>query len=139
MEESIIKAFDIKQRDVKTYSPLTLAYIGDAVYELVIRTLLVSVSERTTKEYTKRAAEYSMAPTQCFMIKSLLPDLSDEEKAAYRRGKNASPAHVAKSGTPQDYYEATALESLIGWLYVQDKEDRIYELIKLGMERINAE
>jgi len=139
LEAQIKDTLEINGRDVKTYSPLALAFVGDSFYELVIRTMLVETAERTTAAYTKLASSYAKAPTQAKLALAIEGELSEEEAAAFRRGKNASPHNIAKSGTPKDYFLATALESLIGWLYVQGREARAIELIRDGMLELSAD
>ena len=137
MEESIRRIFSLSGRDARTYSPLSLAYIGDSVYELIIRTCLTEEKELSSKEYTKLSSGLSKAPAQARIADAIMGMLSPAEAEAFRRGKNASPHSIAKSGTPMDYHIATGLESLIGWLYVTGAEERAIELIKTGMETMS--
>ena len=103
MEESIgllncIKSkFNCKEVDIRGYSPLTLAYIGDAIYDLIIRTVIVERANRATNELHKRTTRYVKAATQAMMIEAIVPDLTEEELAIYKRGRNAKSYTSAKN------------------------------------------
>lgn len=141
MEKGIREAFGLSGREVKTYSPLTLAYLGDCVYELVLRTVISEKSEASSKHHTSEGARLAKAPSQAALIKALLgePDqpglLTEEEYAIFKRGRNASPSHTAKNATTSEYRLATGFEALIGWLYLGGENERIYELIRTGWEK----
>ena len=109
--------------DVRTLSPLTLAFVGDGVYELMVRERLVGEANRPTGILHKRAVELVRAEAQAAAMERLLPLLTEEEAAAYRRGRNA---HTARSG--DDYHKATGLEALFGYLYLSGRIDRVREL-----------
>ena len=132
MLEAIKNTFHLDGVDLTDYSPLTLAYIGDAVYELVIRTNLVYKSNAPVNKLNKKGSELAKAAKQSAMIEALLPELSGEEEAAYRRGRNAHSHTKAKNATTGDYRRATGFEALIGYLYLQEKTERILELIARG-------
>ncbi len=133
--ESIKKEFACKEVDVRTYSPLTLAYIGDAVYEIIIRTIIVERANRAANELHKRAVKYVQAGTQAAMILTLQELLTQEEQAVYKRGKNAKSNTSAKNASIADYHKATGFEALIGYLYLTGQTDRMLYLIKEGIER----
>jgi ribonuclease-3 family protein len=141
MEESldlfkIVKdAYEIHDIDLKTYSPLTLAYIGDAVYDMVIRTKLVTVANTQVNKLHKRASKLVNAGAQATMITALLEDLTEEELQVYKRGRNAKTGHIAKNASTGDYHKATGLEAVFGYLYLTGDIDRIrqiYAFIKRG-------
>lgn len=142
MEESlsllglIKERFDCRETDIRAYSPLTLAYIGDVVYDLVIRTVVVERSNRATNELHKKTVLYVKAQTQARMIEALLEQLSQEEEAVYRRGRNAKSYTTAKNASVADYRKATGLEALIGYLYLTEQMERILELVKTGIEAV---
>ena len=138
MFESIEKAFGLKEVNVAEYSPLTLAYIGDCVYELIIRTNLVTAGNAPVNKLNKRASDLAKAVTQAKMIEAVVETLSEEEEAAYRRGRNAHSPTKAKNATTADYRKATGFEALIGYLYLQKKFDRIMEIVKAGFEEVKA-
>ena len=145
MEESLgllkkIKtAFACGEVDIRTYSPLTLAYIGDVIYELIIRTVIVERGNRAAANLHKKSVKYVNATTQAAMAGVILEDLSEEELSVYRRGRNAKSYTTAKNASVSDYRKATGFEALIGFLYLQDKMDRAIELIKLALERLEIE
>lgn len=130
----IRESFSIKEADIKTYSPLTLAYIGDAIFDLIIRTAIVQNGNTNANKLHKSASLIVKAGTQSQMIEKMLPHLTDEEEGVYKRGRNAKSHTTAKNASIGDYRRATGLEALIGYLYLQDKMDRIMELVKIGLE-----
>lgn len=131
------KQFQIPDVDIRTYSPLTLAYIGDGIYDLVIRSLVVAKGNTRAGELHKRTSQIVKAHTQAMMIDVLLPRLSKEEEEVYRRGRNAKSPTMAKNATMTDYRKATGFEALMGWLYLRDEFVRIVELVKNGVEALN--
>ncbi|MBQ7956122.1 MAG: ribonuclease III [Lachnospiraceae bacterium] len=133
--EQIKQIFECKEQDVRAYSPLTLAYIGDAVYDLIIRTVVVERANRAANELHKRTTKYVKAEAQAEMIEALLTELSEEEMAVYKRGRNAKSYTMAKNATMSDYRKATGMEALIGYLYLQNRMDRVLELVRLGIEK----
>lgn len=145
MEESISllgklkKEFDCKEVDIKAYSPLTLAYIGDCIYDVIIRTVIVERGNRTANKLHKAAVKYVNAGTQAAMIEALQEYLTEEEAAVYRRGRNAKSYSTAKNATVGDYRKATGMEALLGYLYLNDRLERAIELVKLGLEQLGME
>lgn len=135
MMEALRESFGFQDADLRTYSPLTLAYIGDAVYELVIRTLLVKHGHAQTNWLHKKASSLVKASAQAEMIEKLLPVLTEDEEAVYRRGRNAKSYTMAKNATMSDYRKATGFEALMGYLYLKEDLGRMIELIRLGLDR----
>ena len=138
MEESIKylkEQFDLQPVDIRTYSPVVLAYIGDAVYELVIRTILVDQGNRQANTLHKKASTYVKASAQAAMAEAFLPELTEEELSYFKRGRNAKTVSMAKHATMHDYRHATGFEALMGYLYLTDQMKRIIYLIKICMER----
>ena len=129
-------ALQLQEVDVKTYSPLVLAYIGDAVYELAVRSLVVNHGSMQVNKMHKKSASLVKAETQANLIKVLAEQLTGEEHAAYKRGRNARSATVAKHATMIDYRMATGFEALIGYLYLGGQYDRLFALIHEGLEKI---
>lgn len=134
MFEAMEKAFQIGEVNVALYSPLTLAYIGDCVYELIIRTNLVTRGNASVNKLNKKASNLAKASTQARIIESIMDMLSEDEEAAYKRGRNAHSCTKAKNASTSDYRKATGFEALIGYLYLQKKFDRIMELVKKGFQ-----
>ena len=139
MEESlrglILKEFPHEEIDIRTYSPGTLAFLGDAVYSLVIRTILVSKGNRQVEKLHNETTFYVRAEQQAAIGKAVYDLMTEEEKKVYRRGRNSNPYHHAKSSSMEEYLQATALEALCGYLYLQDRTDRLMELLREGIRR----
>ena len=129
--------FELKDRDLRTYSPLTLAYIGDGVYELVIRTILVKKGNCPVNQLQKKASSLVKAGAQSKMMELLEPDLTEEELAVYKRGRNAHSPTMAKHATMADYRRATGFEALMGYLYLKEDYSRIVELVRKGIPEEN--
>lgn len=127
--------FECAGIDVRAYSPLTLAYIGDAVYDLIIRSVIVERANRSANELHKRAVKYVKAEVQASMIEALQGDLTEDELAIYKRGRNAKSHTSAKNASIQDYRKATGFEALMGFLYLTGQNRRMLELIKTGIEK----
>lgn len=126
--------FQLEEVDIRTYSPLTLAYIGDGIYDLVIRSIVVGKGNTRPSRLHKKTSELVKAHAQAEMIETLLPYLSEEEADIYRRGRNAKSPTMAKNATMSDYRKATGFEALMGYLYLQDEFGRLVELVKLAVE-----
>ena len=115
------------------YSPLTLAYIGDAVYELIIRTRVINQGSVQVNKMHKKSASLVKAETQAALIRVLEPQLTEEEHRIYKRGRNAKSASMAKHATMQDYRMATGFEALAGYLYLSERHARLFELVEAGL------
>lgn len=139
MDEMIKKVFNTAEVEADSYSPLTLAFMGDCVYELTIRTLLVGRGNAPVNTLNKKSSNLAKAPTQSAMITAILDSLSEEETAVYKRGRNAKSVSTAKNATVNDYRRATGFEALIGWLYLKGRTERAMEIIKMGFEAVKAE
>ena len=136
MDESIIylkERFALPEVDIQTYSPLILAYIGDAAYELIIRTILVKRGNCPVNQLHKKASSLVKASAQSAMIEKIEPVLTEEEHGVYKRGRNAHSGTMAKHATMSDYRRATGFEALVGYLYLKEDFSRILELVKLGL------
>ncbi|MCI8281633.1 MAG: ribonuclease III [Lachnospiraceae bacterium] len=140
MEEGInayiLKEFQIAKQDLRTYSPLTLAYIGDGIYDLVIRSIVVGEGNTNANRLHRKTSGLVKAQAQAKMIETMLPELTQEEEAIYRRGRNAKSPTIAKNATVSDYRMATGFEALLGYLYLEDNFARLLELVKLGLASI---
>ena len=131
--ENLKEMFQLEDRDIRTYSPLTLAYIGDGVYELVIRTILVKKGNCPVNQLHRRASSLVKAGAQSAMMEILEPMLTEEELAVYRRGRNAHSPTMAKHATMADYRRATGFEALMCYLYLKEDFSRIVELVRAGI------
>lgn len=126
--------FDIEPKDIRTYSPLTLAYIGDAIFDVMVRSILVNKGNTAVNKLHQRASSVVKAPTQAMMAAALMDDFTEEEADWYRRGRNSKPHTKAKNATTMDYLEATGFEAVMGYLYLTGDMDRICELVRRGIE-----
>jgi len=131
----IKEEFSLPEVDVRTYSPLALAYIGDGVFDIIIRTIIVGQGNSGSHDLHVQVSKYVNAGAQANMIDNLMLNLNEEEVAVYKRGRNAKTATMAKNATIQDYRKATGFEALVGYLYLQGRMDRIIELLKIGLKR----
>lgn len=129
----------MKEVDIKEYSPLALAYIGDAVFDLIIRSLVLNEGNRQVQKLHKRTSAIVQASSQARMITALNDELSQEEHAVYKRGRNAKSLSPAKNQSVSDYHKATGFEALIGYLYLKKEWKRMLELIKAGLEILQEE
>ncbi|NLL92727.1 MAG: ribonuclease III [Clostridiales bacterium] len=142
MEKSIdlfeytAKHLDLMGKDITTFSPLTLAFLGDAVYEVIIRTMVVCEGNTQVNKLHKKSSNLVKAEAQANMIKSLMDELSEEELAYYKRGRNAKSYTSAKNATIADYRMATGFEALVGYLYLTRQSERMMELIKKGIAAV---
>ncbi len=123
-----------EQKDLRTYSPLTLAYLGDAVYELVVRTALVERGNCPVNRLNKMASDLVKASAQSQMAARIEPVLTEEEAAVYRRGRNAHSPTMAKHASMGDYRRATGVEALVGYLYLKGDMARVLELMDKGLK-----
>jgi ribonuclease-3 family protein len=136
-EQSREKAFELlnlKPVDIRTYSPLSLAFIGDGVYELIIRTIIVHQGSVQVHKLNNRSSQWAKATTQCQLAKKIEEYLTEEEYAVFRRGVNAKPHSKAKNASVREYLEATGLEALSGYLYLTGQYERMLYLVKTGMD-----
>lgn len=127
--------FDIKmpEGDINTISSLGLAHLGDAVYEVMIRSWLCMHGKATSKGLHKAAVSYVAAGAQAEAVKKILPVLTEEEKAVYKRGRNAHVNSVPNRASIEEYHLATALEALFGYLYLKGDTGRLNELFEMIM------
>ncbi len=137
IDSYIKQQFDIENVDIRTYSPLTLAYIGDGIFDLVIRTLVVGKGNTKASQLHYQTSHIVKAETQAKLIEALETDLTEEEVDVYRRGRNAKSPTMAKNASMVDYRKATGFEALLGYLYLKDEFPRVVELTKIGLERTN--
>ncbi len=137
MEESIkAERMNLAETEPAMYSPLVLAYLGDAVYELMIRSKVVRQGNTQVNKMHKKSASLVKAQTQASMIRLLESDLTKEELAIFKRGRNAKSVTMAKHATMAEYRMATGMEALVGYLYLSEQFERLSELISLGLKKI---
>ena len=136
MEKSVVDKF-FEFKNINEYSPLVLAYIGDAVYELYIRSMLISGHNTQVNKLHKEATNYVKAKAQSELLEKIYDRLSEEEITIFKRGRNAHSYTSAKNADIVDYRRATGFEALMGYLYLKDEFPRVVELTKIGLERAN--
>lgn len=137
--ENIKKEFQCEEQDIRSYSPLTLAYIGDCIYEIIIRTVVVERGNKSPQSLHKTVTKYVKAETQCELFQVLQDELTEEEMAVMRRGRNAKSFTTAKNASVGDYRKASGLEALFGYLYLTGQTERAVSLLKSGLVRIGME
>lgn len=135
LNQQIKETFAIADVDIRTYSPLTLAYIGDGIFDVVIRSIVVGRGNTPVSQLHHKTSHIVKAHSQAMMAEVLLDEMTDTEKDIYRRGRNAKSHTMAKNATVMDYRSATGFEALMGYLYLTDEMDRILELISIALER----
>ena len=137
--DAIREKFSLTAADKRQYSPLTLAFIGDCIYDLVARTIVVERANTNPNNLHKKKSEIVKAQTQAACAEALLPFLTEEELAVYKRGRNAHSHSAAKNASIGDYRKATGLEALYGYLYLTGRADRMLELIALSLEKTGVQ
>lgn len=131
--------FNIEAQDIRTYSPLTLAYIGDAIFDVIIRSILVNKGNTAVNNLHKKSSSIVKAQTQSAMVKALMEDLTEEEQDYYRRGRNSKPHTKAKNASTIEYLDATGFEAIMGFLYLTGNMDRACELVQLGIGKLGLD
>ena len=136
MDESLNylkQKFDLETLDPDRLSPLMLAYVGDAIYEAVVRTILMKTGGMSTKNVNKKAISLVSAKAQSAMMEALEPELTEKEAMVLERGRNAHSATMAKNASVADYRRATGFEALMGYLYLNGDFKRMVDLIYIAM------
>ncbi len=128
-----------ENEDLLKMSNLGLAYLGDAVYEVMVRAWLCLHGKLTSKRLHQSALEFVTAPAQSSRCEKILPLLTDEETDVFRRGRNTRPHSVPKAAKREEYQAATALEALFGWLYLRGETERLNELFGILMDEPTEE
>ena len=128
--------FQLKAVDTLSYSPLVLAYIGDCVYDLIIKSMVINAGNRQVQKLHQATSRYVQASAQSFMMRAMQEQLTEEEHAVYKRGRNAKSISPAKNQSITDYRRATGFEALIGYLYLNKQYERLLVLIKIGLDSL---
>lgn len=135
LNSDILESFGInKSFDVKGAAPLTLAYIGDAIYEIIVRSVIIAKSDAAVTKLHKKTISLVNAAAQKQVYETISEKLTDEEIAVFKRGRNAQSGSMPKNASPADYRIATGFEALCGYLYLSGQETRLIELVKCGIE-----
>ncbi len=129
----------LSEKEARMYSPLTLAFLGDAVYSLLVRNMLALSANKPTGKLHKESITYVNAAFQAQAIKELLPHLNENEEYIFKRGRNAHSAHSPKNQSDADYRYATGLETLYGYLYLCGETERIKEIFNLSTYKVYIE
>ncbi len=132
--EEIKKQFQLKPAEAASYSPLVLAYLGDCIYEMVLRTVIVCHGNTSVNRLNQKTSYFAKATTQSELVKCIMEELTEEEMRIFKRGRNAKSVTVAKHASMTDYRMATGLEALIGYLYLDGRYERLVELIRAGIQ-----
>ena len=134
------ETFSLKEVDIREYSPLTLAYIGDSIYDLIIKTIVINEGNKQVQKLHKETSALVQASAQSKMMRTLQGVLTQEELAVYKRGRKfPSQFPRQKNQSVTDYRRATGFEALMGYLYLEKNWTRMVELIRLGLESLNTE
>lgn len=134
--EAIKRDFDCGEIDIRTYSPLALAYIGDAIYDLVIRTIVVERGNTSANKLHRKTVNYVNARMQAQMIEAMMDELTEEERTIYKRGRNAKSYTTAKNASVIEYRKATGFEAMCGYLYLTGNQERMLALVKRAIELV---
>lgn len=137
--EIIHDHFPLTEAELRTYSAPAYAYVGDCVFDLVIRTMVLTRGNNRPNRYHQEVTHYVNAKGQTEILNKIKPHLSEEEMTIFRRGRNAKTISAAKNQSLHDYRIATGLEALIGYLYLAGRMERIMELIRLGLKDLEEE
>ncbi|RDU22517.1 Mini-ribonuclease 3 [Anaerosacchariphilus polymeriproducens] len=135
LNQYIVDSFGLGHEDPKNYSPLVLAYIGDGIYDLVIRSIVVANGNTSANRLHQKTSKMVKAAAQSALIEAVKEELTQEETIIFKRGRNAKSSTMAKNASMSDYRRATGFEALVGFLYLNNRLDRIVQLVKIGLER----
>ena len=133
------QVFQMEEVDINTYSPLTLAYIGDCVFDLIIKNLAISHGNKQVNKLHKETSSLVQASAQSLMMRKIQEHLTEEETGVYKRGRNAKSVSPAKNQSITDYRRATGFEALLGYLYLKKEWKRMLDLVKIGLDSLNIE
>ena len=134
--DQIREVLGLPETDVDSYSPLVLAYMGDCVYDLIIKSMVVSRGNKQVHRMHEETSSYVQASAQSRMMRAMQPHLTAEEHAIYRRGRNTRSVSAAKNQTITDYRRATGFEALVGYLFLKKRYARLMELVKIGLDSL---
>ena len=131
------EVFQMEEVDIREYSPLTLAYIGDCIYDLVIKSLVINEGNKQVNKLHQETSKLVQASAQSLMMRTMQEHLTEEEHAVYKRGRNAKSVSPAKNQSITDYRRATGFEALLGHLYLKKDYKRLVELVKIGLDSLD--
>ncbi len=131
--------FQMEEVDVREYSPLTLAYIGDSIYDLIIKSLVINQGNKQVNKLHQNTSSLVQASAQSRMMRVIQEHLTEEEHAIYKRGRNAKSVSPAKNQSVTDYRRATGFEALMGYLYLKKEWKRMLDLVKMGLSSMQGD
>lgn len=133
------EVFGMQEVDIREYSPLTLAYIGDSIYDLIIKSLVINEGNKQVQKLHQETSSLVQASAQSKMMRTLQEILTEEEHAIYKRGRNAKSVSPAKNQSITNYRRATGFEALMGYLYLKKDMKRLIDLVKIGLDSLKEE
>lgn len=133
------EVFGMQEVDIREYSPLTLAYIGDSIYDLIIKSLVINEGNKQVQKLHQETSSLVQASAQSKMMRTLQEILTEEEHTIYKRGRNAKSVSPAKNQSITDYRRATGFEALMGYLYLKKDMKRLINLVKIGLDSLKEE
>ncbi len=131
--------FDLPEMDPLGYGPLELAFIGDGIYNLIIRTLVMGKGSTSVQALHEKSRSLVNAAAQSKMMRTIQGQLTEEEHAIYKRGRNAKSVTPAKNQSVTDYRRSTGFEALLGYLYLKKEDRRLVEIVKIGLDALEKE
>lgn len=131
--EDVLGKFSFNESTINQYSPLVFAYVGDAVFEVFVRTMLIHESNSPVNKLHKRSTELVKAKTQCSIIHRITDSLSQAEQDIVRRGRNAKSGTIPKNANVSEYKYATGFEALIGYLYLKNEHQRLFQILTMAV------
>lgn len=144
MEENMDKnryfkeVLEIEDVNPVNYSPLSLAYIGDSIFDVMVRTIEVSKVNKQVNKYHRDVSKIVCAPAQSQMILAIQDELTEEEMDIYKRGRNAKSYTKAKNASTRDYRNATGFEALLGYLYLKEDYKRLTDVVKMALDSLKG-
>ena len=130
--------FQMQEVDIREYSPLTLAYIGDSIYDLIIKSLVINEGNKQVQKLYRMTSSLVQASAQSRMMRTIQEHLTEDEHAVYKRGRNAKSISPAKNQSITDYRRATGFEALMGYLYLKKEWKRMLDLVKIGLDSLES-
>ena len=128
--EGLLAAFGQEGGDLRNINPLVLAHVGDAVFELIVRTVLARTMNTQVQKIHKKCTSLVNCHAQCELMHKIEPRLNNEELSVYKRARNAKSYTIPKNASPAEYRTATGFEALAGWLYLEGKTKRLIDILK---------
>lgn len=136
--EYLEECFSPEKTEAEQYSPLDLAYIGDCIFDLIIKTLVIRKGNKQVQKLHRETSRYVQASAQSEMMRAMQEQLTEEEHAVYKRGRNAKSVSPAKNQSITDYRRATGFEAVLGYLYLKKEWKRLLDLVKIGLDSLEG-